>query len=227
MGDMDAHCYVHSLSERQYSKIWSGKLNLQLERALKGWLMILGGYGVPRQIREERTNFTDIVAFTDGWWPEVANSKELPQTGFVVYDKSYTKPIYAMAKISQKEMDRWLPRKTQIVLVEMFAAVQLVASCGDKMRRKKVLLFVDSEAAQGALIKGGSSKADISELGLIFWRLVQEYEILIYIDRVPTDGNISDGCSRGSRELANMLGWHEIQMADCLEWALGWLGPGR
>ena len=67
----------------------------------------------------------------------------------------------------------------------------------------------------------------MSELGLIFWRFVQEYQILVYVDRVPTDGNISDECSRGSRYLAKKLDWHEVQIPECLEWATGWLGPGR
>ena len=131
---------LRALSERQYSKIWVGELNEQLEVALRGWLMILGGYAVPRKIREERDNFADAVAFTDGWWPELATSQELPMTGFVLYDKRYAKPVYAMSQITKKEMEKWLPRKTQIVLVEMFAVVQLIASCGEKLRKKRLLL---------------------------------------------------------------------------------------
>ena len=94
------------------------------------------------------------------------------------------------------------------------------------MRKKKILIFIDSESAYGALIKGGSKMDDIGQLGSVFWRLVQEYQILAYIDKVPTDGNISDGCSRGSRDLAVLLGWKEIEVVECLEWAMGWLGPG-
>ena len=75
-------------------------------------------------------------------------------------------------------------------------------------------------------MKGGSSKDDVIELALIYWRLIQEFEILVYIDRVPTDSNISDSCSRGSKELAQRLGWLEIKIPNALEWAVGWLGPG-
>ena len=94
------------------------------------------------------------------------------------------------------------------------------------MRRRKVLMFVDSESAEGALVKGGSSKDDVSSLVMIFWRLVQEFEIIVYIDRVPTDSNISDGVSRNCLKLAKRLGWVEVEIPEFITWASGWLGPG-
>ena len=94
------------------------------------------------------------------------------------------------------------------------------------MRRRKLIIFVDSQSAEGALVKGGSSQEDVSELTLMYWRLIQEFEILVCVDRVPTDSNISDSCSRGSRELAKSLGWHEVEIPNAMEWAVGWLGPG-
>ena len=190
--------------------------------------MILNGYGQPRKIREEGSDAVDMVVYTDGWFPEKGDwsTCERPKTGFVVFDKRAKRPVYGMATLTDREMEFWLPRKNQIMLVEMFAVIQMVASCGHRMRKKHILVFVDSMSAEGALVSGRGRVDDIGQLSSVFWRLVQEYQILVYICRVPTDGNISDGCSRGSRDLAHRLGWKEIQVVECLEWAMGWIGPG-
>ena len=132
-----------------------------------------------------------------------------------------------MKDVSVKEQERWLPRKNPIMLVEIMAVVHALASVGHLLNRSQVLIFVDSESAEAALVKGGSSKEDICELTLVFWRLIQHFEILVYIDRVPTDSNISDGVSRGSRELPRRLGWWEVEIPDSLDWASGWIGPGE
>ena len=113
------------------------------------------------------------------------------------------------------------------MLVELFAAVQWIATCGPKLTDKQVLLFIDSEAVEGALVKGASSKEDVGDLVLLFWKLVRFHKVVIYIDRVSTDANISDGCSRGSRTLASQLGWIELEVVDPLGWGKMWVGPGR
>ena len=49
----------------------------------------------------------------------------------------------------------------------------------------------------GALIKGYSSREDLCSLVGLFWELCEAGSIGMYIDRVPTDSNPSDGPSRG------------------------------
>ena len=65
------------------------------------------------------------------------------------------------------------------------------------MAGKTALLFVDSEAVEGCLVKGSSSREDQEDFVSIFWDLILEADIGIYISRVPTDSNPSDGPSRG------------------------------
>ena len=40
-----------------------------------------------------------------------------------------------------------------------------------------------------------------------FWDLVAEHQIDVYLDRVSTDANPSDGLSRGRRVEAEAMGW--------------------
>jgi hypothetical protein len=92
----------------------------------------------------------------------------------------------------------------------LFAPVLALELMGEKLRGKKVLLFVDSEPVEGALVKGYSALEDMSELTRVFWEQAAKLEVLIYIDRVPTDSNPADLPSRKTKEdRYQNLGWVE------------------
>ena len=218
---------LRCLSERQYSRSFITSLTPPLRSCLRGWLMILHGFGKPRKIEMRGVATAEVIGYSDGWNPEgVPGEESSPRTGFVVYDKQVARPVYATKSVAWDVVERWIVRKNQIMMVELLAVVQMVATVGSKLRGRTFLVFVDSESAEGALVKGGSSKDDVSELVRVFWRLIQEFEIIVYIDRVPTDSNISDGVSRNSLVLAKKLGWVEVEIPEFMEWASGWLGPG-
>ena len=60
------------------------------------------------------------------------------------------------------------------------------------LRGKSVILLVDAEAVEGALVKGYSAQTDVCELIGKFWDLALELDCSIYIDRVSTDANCAD-----------------------------------
>ena len=68
-------------------------------------------------------------------------------------------------------------------MIELIASVVAVEHMAKAMAGKTALLFVDSE--------------DQEDLVSIFWDLILEADIGMYISRVPTDSNSSDGPSRG------------------------------
>ena len=72
---------------------------------------------------------------------------------------------------------------------------------------KYVLLLVDAEAVEGALVKGYSSKEDMCELVGLFWDLALELRCSIYIDRIPTDANCADKPSSDQVEVGEVLNW--------------------
>ena len=90
-----------------------------------------------------------------------------------------------------------MPRKTQIVVVEAAAPAIAVATLGARIQNAHYLLLVDSEAAEGSLVKGYSSKEDLCELAGAFWGLNIALGSVPYIDRVPTDSNPADEPSKG------------------------------
>ena len=96
-------------------------------------------------------------------------------------------------------------------MVELFAPVLALAMMGKFLEKKKVLLFVDSEPVEGALVKGYSSRSDMCELTGEFWHLAHRWDIRIYIDRVPTDSNPSDGLSRNKLAEVFAYGWELVR----------------
>ena len=81
----------------------------------------------------------------------------------------------------------------------------------DYVQDASVLLLVDAEAVEGALVKGYSARADLCELVGRFWDLALKYNCSIYIDRVPTDANCADAPLRGKLHIGERLGWKTIQ----------------
>ena len=150
---------------------------------------------------------TEVVIFTDGWAPDLRKSESgAPRVGAVIFVKGCV-PLFVAEEVAPAIMDRWLPRKTQIALVELFAAVLSLGAFDDIIRGKRVILFVDAEAVEGGLVKGYSSRGDICELLGLFWALVRSLDLLIYIDRVPTDMNPADAPSRDEIQRCLALGW--------------------
>ena len=131
-----------------------------------------------------------------------------------------------MMDIPEAWEKKWKSRSTQIVLVELIAPLIALYTWRPFLMGRTVLLFNDSTTAENILIKGYSNAAaDANAVVHEFWRGTCELQSCLYIDRVPTDGNPSDGCSRGKAcEDAMLYGW-ELCRAKLHE---TWLehGPG-
>ena len=116
-------------------------------------------------------------------------------------------------------MKTWIPRENQIALVEIFGAVLFVIHFGPEIAGKRVMGLIDSECALDALIKGQSKFSDVVKLVKVFWEAVAEYHLDVYLDRVSTDANPSDGLSRDKVKEAKARKWiiEEAQFGDRLE----------
>ena len=72
----------------------------------------------------------------------------------------------------QDVVDKWIPRKNQIMLIEIFAAVLTIYHFGSELQGKRLLGLIDSESALDALIKGQSKFQDVILLVKVFWDLI-------------------------------------------------------
>ena len=119
-------------------------------------------------------------------------------------------PIFFSAVVPQEVIDEWIPRKTQIVMVELIAVVMAVTAFEEVIRGNKVVVLIDSEAVAGAVIKGYSVRQDLCLLVGRLWKLIASLEAVVYFDRVSTDANLSDGVSRGRVQEALDRGWSQV-----------------
>ena len=62
--------------------------------------------------------------------------------------------LYSSAVLDPSLVSQWLPRCTQINVVELFAAVAALDSLAPRLRGKLVIVCMDNVAVEGALIKG-------------------------------------------------------------------------
>ncbi|CAE7645183.1 unnamed protein product [Symbiodinium necroappetens] len=201
------------LSERQYSKDLSGDrmdLNEALKRSLIYWRGLIE-FGPPKEISLRASKRSDIVIFTDGFTPDQRKAECGPdRIGAVMFDRRGLAPKQFTEVIPRSISEKWIPRKTQIVPIEMIAPILALETFRDHVRNKDVILLIDSEAVEASLVKGYSSKEDLCELVELFWELLLEYRANFFIDRVSTDANFADWPSRDHLEIGESAGWETV-----------------
>ena len=206
--------FLRVISERQYARHppdGAFSLGIPLKRALEQW-MFLVSEGPPRPIDLKRSKFSDAVLFTDGFSPDPRSQEKLPdRIGAVIIDRRLSEPIQFTAAVPIGVKNQWLDRKTQIVPVEMLGPIVAISTFTDRLFFCDVLLFVDSEAVEAALVKGYSGKSDLCDLIKIFWDLVFKLRMRIFIDRVATDANPADWPSRNDLETGSAAGWKSVR----------------
>ena len=104
--------------------------------------------------------------------------------------------LYGSYTIPDTIIQEWIERRNQVGMVELFGAVAALETLAPRIKNTNVLLLVDAEAAQGALVKGYSPLDDYGDLLAVFWEVALEHELSKNVDRVPTDANIADAPSR-------------------------------
>ena len=202
------------ISERQYLRFPiknEFKLDAPLIEALKQWKKLVNE-GPPRPIEMACSKPADLVIFTDGFTPDPRSSETLPdRVGAVMFDRRLRQPVQFSATVPVEIKKRWLQRTTQIVPVEMIATVLALETFAERVRGADVILLIDSEAVEGSLVKGYSSRDDLCRIISLFWELAFQLRVRIFIDRVSTDANPADWPSRDKLFLGEAVGWRTVQ----------------
>ena len=202
--------FLRALSERQYIRHPRSDMNKALVKSLEHWKWLIQ-HGPPRPIQVARAQKPDVVIFTDGSFPDGSEGSPLkPWIGGVMFRRGH-QPLQFGCEVSQSLIDKWLPRKSQIAMVELFATVVALETFREVLQNSSSLLFVDSESVQGALVKGYSAREDFCELVGSFWKLALDVKVNLYIDRISTDANPADPPSRDRMDVGVKLGWRTVE----------------
>ena len=119
-------------------------------------------------------------------------------------------PLAFSSEIPSAVVSTWSDRASQIVVVELIATVVAIQTFAPVIRGKKIVWLIDSESVLGGLIKGNSDREDLGPLVNLFWKAVRDASVSVYLDRIPTDGNLSDKPSRSVWSIAAQAGWAVI-----------------
>ena len=205
--------FLKTISERQYARVSVNdrfSLDRPLQESLKQWLILIRE-GPPRTIDFCADKRADAVLFTDGFSPDPREVDVKPdRIGAVLFDRRSMDPLQFTEVVPQRLKETWLVRKAQIIPVEMIAPIVSLTTFADRLRFSDLLLFVDSEVVESALIKGYSSREDLCLLISVFWDLVRELQIRVFIDRVATDANPADAPSRDDLMRGEHVGWKTV-----------------
>ena len=212
--------FLRSISERQYARVSNSEV-FGLDRALKESLLQwkkLVACGPPRTIDMCAFKMADAVLFTDGFSPDPRDSVKLPdRVGAVLFDRRMNHALQFTEVVPFEVKQKWSARQTQIIPVEMLAPILALETFSDRLFQADLLIFIDSEVVEAALVKGYSSKEDLCLLVACFWDLVLKLQARVFIDRVATDANPADWPSRDNLTIGEKVGWKSV--APC--WPLG------
>ncbi len=206
--------FLRVISERQYARFpVSEKFELdhQLVEALRQWRKLID-CGPPRPIEFKVDKLADAVLFTDGFTPDPRSEGIEPdRIGAVLFDRRCMHAFQFTAVVPTSVKKLWLTRKTQIVPIEMLAPIVALSTFADRFLNCDALFFIDSEAVEGSLTKGYSSKEDLCSLVSVFWERILDLNCKVFIDRVATDANPADWPSRNDLSRGEAAGWVTVE----------------
>ena len=102
--------------------------------------------------------------------------------------------------VPESMVERWIPKQTFMGQLELLAGPVALSTWADSLTDSKCIHFVDNDAASASLVKGYSPKSDSCEIAGAY------SSSDIYIDRVESKSNLSDGPSRLDFSILTSLG---------------------
>ena len=163
----------------------------------------------PRQL-SFHSPLPPFILYSDA--SDVPERKPRFGVGGVLVDQRFHPKLYHFSwEVPESVVNRWLPKKAYMGQLELLAGPVSLTTWGQQVLDAKLLHFVDNDAASSCLVKGYSPKTDSSELVGIYWLTAAAHRVSIYIDRVESKSNLSDGPSRFDNELLTRLGSLEVK----------------
>jgi len=119
-------------------------------------------------------------------------------------------PSERIMKSFQKRAD------SQICGLEMLAIALGLSVFANELKGRKVIMFSDNKGAEGATRKGTAKAWDHCQIIHEIWTMALQSGIHLWLERVPTDDNVSDLPSRQEYSLLQEMGsvWREPVIAS-------------
>ena len=197
-------CCTGALRNRQYSSEDHQNLTSDIKTCLN--LMKLFVQEAPARALKIENQDPPIILYTDASdVPERGDCRWV--VGGVLFDATHSPHLeYFSWVVPQEVILNWIPKTSYMGQLEILACPVAISTWRSRLSGRRVLLFVDNDSAASNLVRGYSPKTDSSALVGQFWLLASQTKTEVYIDRVESKSNLSDGPSRLDFELVSHLG---------------------
>ena len=157
----------------------------------------------PREIRCDLPEAV-IHVWTDG-------SLEAGRSGIgaVCYDCLTGRALVCEGQVPDCIMQRWAHDvgEHRICQIELYAYVCIRWMCKDWFANRRVIYWLDNDAARAVIIKGTSGSLTMHRMAMCIATIEMRAPSFGWVERVPSCSNISDGPSRGeSDEACELVG---------------------
>ena len=184
-----------------------------LKACLWCWLTILMNF-VHEPLPLSRIRRPVIELFTD------ARSKPPRIAGVMLGSLS---PVYTAWDPDEETMAAWVLRiDDQIVALELLAVVVSVLTFCEELSGTSVRLWIDNSVGEFALSKGSAKAADHNKLVHIVWTLAAKFHFGLWVERVPSELNISDEPSREVPFAMDRIGAGFVRPVPCRKLTAYW-----
>ncbi|CAK0909372.1 unnamed protein product [Prorocentrum cordatum] len=142
-------------------------------------------------------------------WVDGSEEQGVVEGGAVLDDRGAVSE-YIQFVVSPQLVEAWRRENglTKVIhQAELLPIAVALATWRAAVRGRRVIVFVDNDAARAAMVNGHSGTPASARLVGTAWALAQEQCAYLWFDRVPSPSNVADGPSRGKVENAERLGF--------------------
>jgi hypothetical protein len=170
----------------KYNPLPGGRVSTRLRKALTWWKQFLET-PLKREV-DLRSDKEHVHIFTDARSTPPRLAAVIEVDGQLQYTDIEPSPSQ-MQQLSVRNDD-------QIMGLEMMAAMLAIQTFPKQLRGKRVHIWIDNTAGQGAYNKGASRQEDHNGLCHALWHAAAELDMEVFATRVPSELNIADLPSR-------------------------------
>ncbi|CAE7464336.1 unnamed protein product [Symbiodinium sp. CCMP2592] len=150
----------------------------------------------PRFISCDSTGEPPILVWTDGAWEP---AKAFAGIGAVILDASSGVSRVFQGQVPERLVVRWREEVGEQIIceVELYALLMIRACLQNFLSGKRIIFFIDNDAARSVVLRGQSRSDAMHRLALALSMVEAVAPCISWIERVPSSSNIADWPSRG------------------------------
>ena len=196
------------LRERQYDSSSSSHLTPDLILSLK--LMVHIVHIAPHRTCSMASSTPPTIIYTD--------ASDVPDRdpryglgGVLIVQHPHLRIEYFSASPPIDIVTAWASRHTYMGQLELLACPVALLTWKSSLQKSQILHFIDNDSAAAGLVRGYSPTTDSSPIIGRCWVTAAEFGMDIYIDRVESKSNLSDGPSRF--DFSDMVALKAVQVS--------------